>query len=126
LRFAWVIVVGDNPKCEFWESWCSAPRLFLRWRKETEAKMTENDKPLREMDLAFLEMFDLLLDILVRMGVPKEEFDQQFKVTLQKVGKFPEAKFIIEKLAKVAAARASDLKDLERISLLHQRPKGSA
>jgi hypothetical protein len=62
--------------------------------------MTENDKPLREMDLAFLEMFDLLLDILVRMGVPKEKFDQQFKVTLQKVGKFPEAKFIIEKLAK--------------------------
>jgi hypothetical protein len=48
--------------------------------------MTENDKPLREMDLAFLEMFDLLLDILVRMGVPKEKFDQQFKVTLQKVG----------------------------------------
>ena len=88
--------------------------------------MTENDKPLREMDLAFLEMFDLLLDILVRMGVPKEKFDQLFKVTLQKVGKFPEAKFIIEKLAKVAAARASDLKDLERISLLHQRPKGSA
>ena len=79
-----------------------------------------------EMDLAFLEMFDLLLDIMVRMGVPKEEFDEQFKTTLQKVGKYPQAKFIIERMAKVAAARASDLKDLERISLLHQRPKGSA
>jgi hypothetical protein len=41
----------------------------------------DDDKPLREMDLAFFEMFDLLLDILVRMGVPKEEFDQQFKNT---------------------------------------------
>jgi hypothetical protein len=86
----------------------------------------DDDKPLREMDLAFFEMFDLLLDILVRMGVPKEEFDQQFKNTLEKVQDFPQAKYIIEKMAKIASDRANDLKDLERILLLNQRPKGSA
>jgi hypothetical protein len=93
---------------------------------EGEAKMTAADEPLREMDLAFFEMFDLLLDILVRMGVPKEEFDQQFKNTLEKVQDFPQAKYIIEKMAKIASDRANDLKDLERILLLNQRPKGSA
>jgi hypothetical protein len=86
----------------------------------------DDDKPLREMDLAFLEVFNLLLDILVRMGVPKEEFDEQFKRTIEKVSPYPQAKFIVEKMAKVATARANDLKDLERILLLSQRPKGSA
>jgi hypothetical protein len=88
--------------------------------------MADDEKSLREMDLAFFEMFNLLLDILVRMGVPKEEFEQQFERTLENVSGFPQAKYIIEKMAKVATARANDLKDLERILLLHQRPKGSA
>jgi hypothetical protein len=52
------------------------------------------------MDVAFLEMFDLLLDILVRMGVPKEEFAEQFKQRMEKVERYPQAKFLIEGMAK--------------------------
>ncbi len=78
------------------------------------------------MDLAFFELFDLFIDILVRMGVPKDEFDQQFANTISKVKDFLQAKYIIEKMAKIAAARATELKDLEIIQLLHGQSQGSA
>jgi hypothetical protein len=63
------------------------------------------EQPLREMDLAFFELFDLFIDILVRMGVPKDEFDQQFANTISKVKDFPQAKYITEKMANRCGAR---------------------
>jgi len=84
------------------------------------------EEPLREMDLAFFEMFELFTDILIRMGVPKEEFEQQFAHTVSKVKNYPQAKYIIEKFAKYAAERAVALTDLERIHLLHGPTQGSA
>jgi len=85
----------------------------------------ESEKPLREMDLAFLEMFGLVLDILVRIGVPREEFEQQFKRTLERVSSYPKAKHIIEGLAKIAASRAGEFESLGKVRL-SDPPQGRA
>jgi hypothetical protein len=86
----------------------------------------EREKPLREMDFALLEMCAIFIDILVRMGVPKEEFEQQFRRSIERLKHSPQAQAIMEGMSKVAAGRADEFSALGKVRLLSDPPQGSA
>jgi hypothetical protein len=76
----------------------------------------EINRPMRETELFIFEMFEMMLDILVRLGVPQAEFEGQFERTLEHLKPYPQATKLAQGMREILRTRVAEL---ER----HLRPR---
>jgi hypothetical protein len=88
--------------------------------------MADEEKPLREMDMAMLSALELLIDVMLRAGVPREEFEQQFQHALRGLDEYPNARHIMDGLRKIMHIRADGLGELLKTKLRDEPPQGTA
>ena len=69
----------------------------------------EVDRPMRETELFVFEMFEMMLDILVRLGVPQAEFESQFERTLENLKRYPQATKLAEGMREIVRTRVAEL-----------------
>ena len=67
------------------------------------------NRPMRETELFIFEMFEMMLDILVRLGVPQGEFEGQFDRTLEHLKAYPQATKLTQGMREILRTRVTEL-----------------
>jgi hypothetical protein len=74
----------------------------------------EINRPMRETELFVFEMFEMTLDILVRIGVPAAEFEAQFERTLENLKPYPQATKLAQGMREILRTRVAELERRKR------------